>query len=119
MRIDNSQDALLVRLLDASSQRSRLLAHNIANHNTPGYRRQVLRFEEQLGAAIRAGNVPLDQIQPEIEVDVTTPGRADGNNVVAELEKNAAQENSLMADSYLALLDFHFRTLRSAIGATR
>jgi flagellar basal-body rod protein FlgB len=119
MRIDNSQDVLLMRLLDATGQRSRLLAHNVANQNTPGYRRQVLRFEEQLGAAIRQGNVDLAEIQPTIGVDETTPGRADGNNVIAELEKNASQENSLMAESYLALLDFHFRTLRSAIGTNR
>ena len=40
---------LVMRLMSASAERARVIAGNVANENTPGYRRQVVRFEELLG----------------------------------------------------------------------
>jgi flagellar basal-body rod protein FlgB len=77
------KDDLLSRLMSATTQRSRVIASNIANQNTPGYRRQVLRFEELLQDALHTGR-SLERVVPSLEEDLLTPARADGNNVNLE-----------------------------------
>ena len=75
---------LLVRLLGACETRARVVSANIANSNTPGYLRQVVRFEELLGQALEDGDDPA-RVTPEIRPDLETPARPDGNNVTLEL----------------------------------
>jgi flagellar basal-body rod protein FlgB len=105
---------LMVRLLGACEQRARVVSANIANSNTPGYVRQVLRFEELLGEQLRGGGDPA-QIAPEIEPDLETPSRPDGNNVSLELELNSMRENRLLYEAYSSILRSHFALLESAI----
>lgn len=119
MELQGPQEGLLLRLMDAAGKRSRVLANNLANQNTPGYRRQVVRFEELLGAALERGESDLSAIQPAVVADFDTKSRTDGNNVVPELEKSASQENRVLAESYLTLLEGHYRMLRDAIGLQR
>jgi flagellar basal-body rod protein FlgB len=109
---------LLMRLLAASNARTQVLANNIANQNTPGYVRQVLRFEELLRAA-RADGLDLDRVQPELVGDTLTPGRPDGNNVNIELEMNAMRQNRLLYEAYAAILSTRFELLRAGIESGR
>ena len=44
----NSQFDLLGRLIDATEVRHRAISNNLANVNTPNYRRMDVEFEEQL-----------------------------------------------------------------------
>jgi flagellar basal-body rod protein FlgB len=119
MELQGPQEALLLRLMDAAGKRSRVLANNLANQNTPGYRRQVVRFEELLGAAIQRGETDLGGIEAAVVSDFDTKSRTDGNNVIPELEKSASQENRVLAESYLTLIEGHYRMLRDAIGLQR
>ena len=41
----------LSRALSASSLRQKVIAHNLANLNTPGYKRYCVDFEKQLSRA--------------------------------------------------------------------
>ena len=113
------QDDLLTRLLSATTQRSKVIANNIANQNTPGYRRQVLRFEELLGSAIAGGARDLSRVEPSLEEDQLTPARPDGNNVNLELEMNAMRQNRLLYESYAAMLQGRFEMLRTSIESGR
>lgn len=109
---------LLLRLMNASSERARVIAGNVANENTPGYRRQVVRFEELLGETLARGG-STEHIQPRVELDQLTPARADGNNVVMELEINASRQNRLLYETYATILQTQFELVRSSIESGR
>ena len=109
---------LMVRLLGACELRARVVSANIANSNTPGYVRQVVRFEELLREELRGGRDPA-HVQPELVPDLETPSRPDGNNVSLELELNAMRENRLLYEAYSSILRSHFSLLESAISEGR
>ena len=110
---------LLLKLMSASTERARVIAGNVANENTPGYRRQVVRFEELLRDALQTGRSDVGGIAPRIEDDLVTPARPDGNNVNLELELNADRQNRLLYETYAAMLQGHFELLRASIESGR
>jgi flagellar basal-body rod protein FlgB len=118
---DDPSARLLGSLMDAAALRARVLAGNVANQNTPGYTRQVVRFEELLRTAIQRGKAPaeLAQVTPQVEPDRLTPARADGNNVNLELELSAARENRLLYEMYSAIQSSRSELIRSAIESGR
>ncbi len=96
---------LAQKLLDAASLRQQAIASNIANAETPGYKRIDLTpdFERQLKAQVDSGNFSgsLDAIQPQLAEDRTARSiRPDGNNVqvekeLLELDRNGVNYNYL------------------------
>jgi len=119
--IDDPSTRLLGALMDAAALRARVLAGNVANQNTPGYTRQVVRFEELLRSAVERGRTPaeLAQIAPSVDTDSQTPARADGNNVNLELELSAARENRLLYEMYSSIHTTRAELIRSAIESGR
>jgi flagellar basal-body rod protein FlgB len=109
---------LLLRLMSASSLRSRVISGNLANQNTPGYQRKAVRFEELLAEQMREGASPeqLARIQPEVEVDATREASPDGNSVDLEQEMNAMRENRLLYELYATMLTAKNRLIEAAIG---
>ena len=106
---------LLMRLMSASTDRARVIASNIANESTPGYRRQTLQFETLLRDEIESGRTELARVEPRVEEDHLTPTRADGNNVTLELELNALRENRILYETYASMLQGRFRLLEAAL----
>jgi len=115
MAIGGIESELLVNLMSASSKRASVIANNIANQNTPGFKRQSLEFEELLTQAVARGNRDLTSVQPELLVDVETPGGDDGNNVNMEEEMNSLRQNRLLYDTYASILSSRFEVLRASI----
>ena len=109
---------LMVRLLGACELRARVVSANIANSNTPGYVRHVVRFEELLGEELRAGG-DAGGVAPQVAADVDTPARPDGNNVSLELELNSMRENRLLYEAYSSILRSHFNLVENAITGSR
>ena len=118
---DDPSARLLGSLMDAAALRARVLAGNVANQNTPGYKRQVVRFEELLRTAIEHGRAPteLERVAPQVDQDTLTPVRADGNNVNLELELSAARENRLLYEMYSAIHTSRSELIRAAIESSR
>lgn len=112
--MDAKPTDLMVRLLGACELRARVVSANIANSNTPGYVRHVLRFEELLGEELRSGGDQA-RVAPQLLPDLETPARPDGNNVSLELELNAMRENRLLYEAYSSILRSHFSLLETAI----
>lgn len=110
---------MLLRLMSASTLRARVLSENIANQNVPGYKRQVVRFEELLAERLKAGARSLDAVEPLIQTDTATPSSPDGNNVSLELESNSMRENSLLYQTYAAILQTKNEMLRASISEGR
>lgn len=117
--IGNGNGDLLLRLMRATDLRSKVIANNIANMDTPGYRRQVVRFEDLLQQAATRGGAAMARVEPEIVDDLLTPGRPDGNNVTLELEMNSSRQNGLMSDLYTSLLQSRFSLIRASIDGGR
>jgi flagellar basal-body rod protein FlgB len=108
---------LAASLLDACALRQKVIANNIANFNTPGYRRAEVRFEEMLTRALQnGGDEAVQRVRPEIVVPRTTRVRPDGNDVDLNREIGEQATNALFYRAVLEILDARVRTLRTAIG---
>jgi flagellar basal-body rod protein FlgB len=112
---------LLMRLMSASTERARVASSNIANASTPGYRRQVVQFENILRERINEGATlaDLSDLQPTVVEDTVTASRPDGNNVNLELEINTERQNRLLYETYAALLQSHFDMIDTSIQSGR
>jgi flagellar basal-body rod protein FlgB len=113
-----STDALL-RLMSAAALRGRVLANNVANQNTPGYHRQVVRFEQEFLAEMGRHHPDLARVSPRVEEDADATTRPDGNTVSLEEELSASRENRLLYEMYAAILQGRMDMLRSAINGAR
>jgi flagellar basal-body rod protein FlgB len=116
MDVSGNNGRLLVNLLSAAARRAEVISNNIANQNTPGFKRSTLEFEDLLAKELRGGDgVDLLSIEPEMQVDLISPGRGDGNNVHMELETNAMNQNRLMYETYSAILRGRLEMIRASI----
>lgn len=113
------QDANLVvlgKMLDASALRHRAIAQNLANVETPGYRRRVVRFGEQLAEAIAAGRGDrLAAARPQLSTVETGVNPLTDNNVEPETELAAMMENALLYRTCSRLLSARIAGYRAAI----
>lgn len=107
------------KLLDVAAMRHEALASNIANVETPGYKRLDLdkTFEAELRSDLRAGDVrDAAGLQPRIAEDSTARTmRSDGNNVQLDRELLAMTENSTNFDVLTQFASSSLKQLRTAI----
>lgn len=89
------------------STRQRLVASNIANADTPGYKTQDIDFESELKNAL--GGVPATR---EVDGLVT---KNDGNNVDLDRESRLLAENALRFNIASNLLHSKLRIMKMAI----
>ena len=115
MDIGGDKIKLLSRLLTASSLRSRVISGNISNQNTPGFKRRVVQFEDQLREAMNTNKRMADKLMPEVVSDGETPSKPDGNNVNMEVEMNDMRENRLTFETYATILQSNLGMIDAAI----
>ena len=115
MDIGVTAASLIGRLMDATALRHDVLTHNLANQNTPGFRRRTVQFESILQQARTRGADAMAKVEPRIVDDHLTPTGPDGNNVNLELEHNAIRENELLFNTYAAILRANFDLMQTAI----
>ena len=102
--------------LKAESTRQKAIANNIANVNTPGYRRSDIRFEELLAKAIGSkGEIEPSELEPEFYQPKTTQVKANGNDVAMDTEVGELVKNSLRYKTYIQLLKKKYRQMEMAI----
>lgn len=90
--------------LRATSLRQTVIANNIANINTPGYRRSEVQFEALLAETIKSGQIDLEHLQPQVYQPRTDPVDANGNDVSLDVEVGELVKNSGMYKAYFKLL---------------
>jgi flagellar basal-body rod protein FlgB len=106
----------LSKLMDAAELRQRVISHNLANVNTPGYRRLDVDFEEALAKQVKAGQSELSSVpEPQIHEEQGLPSRADGNNVDVDREISQLNRNSMMFQTYSQLVASQLELMRRAI----
>ena len=98
------------------SLRQQAIASNVANLETPGYRRVDVKFEELLAKALASGGaVDLGEIAPQIHRPKSTPVKSNGNDVSLEGEVGEMVKNTLRYKTYIRLLDKKLRQIERAI----
>jgi flagellar basal-body rod protein FlgB len=124
--------------LKLREQRTELLARNLANADTPGYKAQDMDFKSALAAATSPAAVP-GQLQSTRPGHFGVPGAEaaltegagnteaflryrvplapslDGNTVDAQLEQAAFADNAVRYQATLSFLQGKFRSLMTAI----
>lgn len=111
----------LTRALDAASLRHDTIAGNLANVNTPGYRRHDVAFslppesEDEIGgdAGFRASGAPM------VVEDPNGPMRSDGNSVDPDAESAHLAENEITYSALTQALSAQFSALRIVITGNR
>lgn len=121
--LQNTAYPSVLKSLDAGMLRSRVIANNIANVNTPGFKRLEVSFEEHLSKALdktrlkgtttnskhfAIGRKDISKINPIVErpVDPTLPSGV--NNVDIDTEMAKLAENQI-------LYNFGIRFARGAL----
>ena len=119
--IFQSDNYLLARrLLDASVLRQEAIASNIANAETPGYRRLDVSkdFASELRARIEAGDLSAkaQALRPSLVQDTTARSiRPDGNNVELERELLEMNRNSVDHQFLTEVVSRNIKQLKMAI----
>ncbi|MGE5573934.1 MAG: flagellar basal body rod protein FlgB [Bacteroidota bacterium] len=106
----------LSKALDALSLRHEVIADNIANVNTPGFKARRVRFEDQLKSAIARGDP--DSCSPVIEEDQLEV-RRDGNSVDIDLEMARLAETTVMYSAISRLVSGRFDLIKYVISEGR
>ena len=100
----------------AESLRQKAIANNIANLETPGYRRIDVKFEELLARALNSsGSVELSELEPQIYQPQQTPVKSNGNDVNLESEVGQMVKNSLRYKAYIRLLNKKYNQMELAM----
>ena len=126
---------MLSNALHGADMEHTAISENIANVNTPNYRRQTVSFRDALAAA--EGSVPAggdlamkadsdrqfgvadasaaQPFDPQVQVDETDQMRADGSNVDVDQEAAQLSQNSGYSQTMSQLLQVQFMRLREAV----
>ena len=128
---------MLKDAMSGSGDAMHAIANNIANINTPGFRRTDVTFKEALAATQgiapdpdalplavdQPGMIPLNDgsppvpFDPQITVDESTQMRADKSNVDADQEMAKLSLNASYGEAMAQFLTNDYTRLRQAITA--
>ena len=115
---------VLDKAADASWKRNDVWANNIANADTPGYKRKDVQFETYLIGAI-GGTDDLNKTVSELDLsdlNATTyteqaglSYRMDGNNVDITTENVELAKNQIRYNTLMTSINHEFQDLKAAI----
>ncbi|MFZ5639095.1 MAG: flagellar basal body rod protein FlgB [Bacillota bacterium] len=122
---------LMEKALDAASMRNSVIADNLANVDTPGFKRSEVKFEDELARALnKSGGItgrrthekhlpigvqPATEVAPRLEVQHDTSMRNDGNNVDIDREMAALAKNTILYNALVQQISGEFQKLKSVI----
>ena len=125
-----SSTAYLEKGLDASWKRNQVITNNIANIDTPGFKRSSVEFESIFKAALGEGSFrakrtrdghmftgapDAQSINGKIIVDYATSIRMDGNNVNIDYESAELAKNQILYNTLIQKVSNEFQRLKLAI----
>ncbi len=111
---------ILKRAMDASWKRNSVINENIANVDTPGYKRQEVAFEEYMRKALDNDGMitkgEARRVQPRVYTqNQQLSYRSDGNNVDIDTEMVYLAENQLKYDTLASQVNYNFQRLKAVI----
>ncbi|HZL36911.1 MAG TPA: hypothetical protein VFC78_16440 [Tepidisphaeraceae bacterium] len=124
-RLMNQTDApVLERMLQFTSARHKLIAENVVNMSTPGYRQKDLsleKFQELLGKRVEQadaagpGTVGFEDVDAELEEPERGMLFHDGANRSVEQLMSDQAKNALMHNFIIELLKKQYTTMELAL----
>lgn len=117
---------LFNKALNASWMKNQAISNNIANVNTPNYKRETVEFEDLLQSAMGNSLMPMARtnekhmptavtVEPKIIKEKNTSFRKDGNNVNIDTEMGELAENQIRYEALTNQLNSSLQRLRIAI----
>ncbi len=125
---------LLQRAMDVTLYRRSVIADNIANSDTPGFKRSVVNFESELARAFASEHetklpalmtdprhISFDRVtdwrsvSPRKVLDYTTSTKNNGNNVDLEEELMLELQNQLNYDLYTQAVSNQFTQINMIV----
>jgi flagellar basal-body rod protein FlgB len=97
----------LERYMDILSARQKVVASNIANNDTPGYKTRDIDFQFEYLSFIEAR-------KPRVLEVGALPAKNDGNNVSLDRESRLLAENAMRFSVASTLAKAEFRSIRNA-----
>lgn len=114
--VSDSVSQVLATALDGVSLRQQVIANNLANVDTPGFRATSVDFESQLKAAISDGSFDAGT---SVDAGATTtptdtPVGANGNNVDLRKETMAAMQSQFQYQILTRAVTDRFNIIKTA-----
>jgi flagellar basal-body rod protein FlgB len=107
---------LLVAGMHAEGQRQQLIAHNVANINTDGYRRLDHDFQEVLAKALdKKGGFDPKKLDYESYQPLSTSINTQGSDVNLDHEVGEMVKNSLRHKTYMLMLKKKYQQMDEAV----
>lgn len=117
---------LLTKAADASWKRETVISNNIANVNTPGYKRKDLNFQGVLTEVLgrckhesldsKVSDVDLSRLDPQIYVDSANYSyRMDGNNVDIDTENVELASEQIRYEGLTDCINSEFERMKAVI----
>ena len=122
---------LHARGMQLRAQRAEVIASNIANADTPGYKAKGIDFQKAMQQASQQQQMGMSKtnakhfdVRTEINnnVDFRTPDQpdtGDGNTVDVQVERNLYLENSLEYQAGVQFLNGKIKALKNVISGGR
>ena len=117
---------VLNKAADAANSRSEIIANNLANVDTPNYKRKDVAFENYLQQAL-IGDDPLDERIADINTHLSDFGgliytdsstlsyRLDGNNVDVDTENAMYAQSRIRYDALVDLMKQEFSRYKTVL----
>lgn len=110
----------------AAWERNEIIANNIANVDTPGYKRQDIDFESQLRQALgssryetvdaKVAKLTATELKPRVYTDMANFSyRSDKNNVDIDTENVELASNQLKYNGVMDSINHEFKMLQSVM----
>lgn len=114
---------VLDKAADASALRNKAIANNIANIDTPGYKRQDVSFAANLEEALRhsrfeslddkVSSIRMDRLRGKQYTDSEGYSyRLDGNNVDVETENAELAKNNILYNGLTQSINSEFQNIK-------
>lgn len=134
---DSKTQYILEKSMDAAIVRNNVIANNIANVDTPKFKRSEVIFEENLRKVLQnetnyaklrvthprhiqiAEGNDLEDLKPEIRILDDLSLRNDENNVDIDVEMAKSSKNKIQYDSLAQSMNNELQLLRLAITGRR
>jgi flagellar basal-body rod protein FlgB len=123
---------ILQKGLDSLATQHQVIANNLANIDTPNFKRSVVSFQDKLRLALEPdqnstlwrtnpmhfplpNKMSINDFQPDVKTITETIGRNDGNNVDLEMESGLLAENNLLYNSLADITGRYMANLKHSI----
>ncbi|MFD0698391.1 flagellar basal body rod protein FlgB [Paenibacillus sp. GCM10027628] len=130
--LDKPSWNLMERTLDASSLRQKVIANNVANVDTPYFKRSDVMFEELLQGQMSSSTPSIEGYRtdrrhfyigkspnvtpPEIKTDETTAINNNMNNVDMDYEMSLMAKNQLKYNTLIQQMNSEFKKMHTVLG---